>query len=404
MSDTTPIDVPPHLLHRPPSAPLPFTDQASIVQFFTMDRRLGYGGMSETRLARQDDLGRNVVVKSATTDLEARALVGEARIIARLAHPGVLPLLGLGHDEHGRPAMIMPFVEGRPWRSYIRRSGELIAPPDCPLEPLDWHLGVLLRVAQVLEHAHARSIVHRDVKPGNVMIDPYGEVLVFDWGLGVTTDPEDKTLPRACDVAGFAGTVGHAAPEMISVKRGRIDERTDVYQLGTCLHTVLTGRAPHDAGGLEECLRSVLCSEPADYGPDTLPALAAICHRAMQRQPDDRYPSMSAMRAAIESARAHRRSAAAAQSGLAELVNLRRAIASRTDRDEITMVFCRCCEILRRALADWPENPTALGGLQSAMESIIHYDIAHGLIGRPRRLLGDLPRARPDLEALLATA
>lgn len=386
----------PTLIDLPPATACAHTEAE-----YAMGEVLGTGGMSEVRLAHQPLLNRWVAVKSATSAAGEEALLTEARVVARLNHPGIVPVIDLGHDEQGRTALFMRRIEGRTWRSYVGPDGRLAAPDSWEGDPLSWHLDVMCRVARVLEHAHEMGIVHRDVKPGNVMIGDHGQVWLLDWGLAVAIDDRQPDLPRALDIDRFSGTTGHAAPEMLDTRHRLIGVRTDVYQLGTCLHLLLTGRPPHADRKVADRLRSILRSEPPTY-PDTVPpGLAAICHRAMARRPADRFPSVAMLRRAVESVGVELRSTERAQEGLRLLIVLRRAIAEGRPREQITEAFAEARYVLRAALRIWPENPMALEGLQTLCETVIHNDLVNGRPARARRLLDDLPHRRPDLEARL---
>lgn len=376
-------------------------ERAWLATEFEMGESLGSGGMSEVRLARQPGLGRWVAVKSATGAIGEAALINEARVTARLNGSGVVPIIDLGHDEQGRAAMFMQRIRGCTWRSLIGPDGRLSVPDGVEKAPLDWHLDVLRRVVQVVERAHGLGIVHRDLKPGNVMIADDGEVFVMDWGLAVAIDERHPDLPRAIDIDRFSGTTGHAAPEMLDTRHRLIGPCTDIYQLGTCLHMLLTGRPPHTDRAVPDRLRSILRSEPPSY-PEAVPrGLAAICHRAMARRPADRFASARLLRRAIESARGELRSIEQAHRGLEGLVDLRRLIAAGHGVERISETFARSRHVLQAALDEWPENPLALDGLQTLLETVIHYDLVRGHRDRPGRLLRALPRPRADLEARL---
>ena len=177
----------------------PPTTDARTAARYEMGELLGTGGMSEVRLARQPMLNRWVAVKSATSPVGEEALLNEARVTARLNHSGIVPVIDLGHDEQGRMALFMRRIEGRTWRSYVAADGALSAPEAWTGEPLSWHLDVLCRVARVVEHAHAEGIVHRDIKPGNVMIGTDGQVWLMDWGLAsICHRSEERRVGKEC--------------------------------------------------------------------------------------------------------------------------------------------------------------------------------------------------------------
>jgi len=376
-------------------------ERAWLATEFQMGEQLGTGGMSEVRLARQTGLDRWVAVKSATSEVGEAALINEARVSARLNCSGVVPVFDVGQDEQGRTALFMQRIEGRTWRSFMHDDRTLEIPEGVSGDPLAWHLGVLSRVARVVQHAHGVGIAHRDIKPGNVMVGREGEVYLMDWGLAVATDERQADLPRAIDIDRFSGTTGHAAPEMLDTRHRLIGERTDIYQLGTCLHMLLTGSPPHADRLVADRLRSILRSEPPAYGAEVPSGLAAICHRAMARRPADRFADVGLFLRAVASVGAELRSMQQARDGLQRLVALRRLIAGRQSVERITEHFAEARYTLRDALRAWPENPLALDGLQTLLETVILYDLLRGHHDRPRRLLGALPRPRPDLDARL---
>jgi len=193
---------------------------------------VGRGGMGEVYRARDERLGRDVALKvlaaEATPGEHAERLRREARVLAQLDHPGIVPVHDSGALDDGRTFHVMRFVEGARLDEYASGGasrGDL--------------LRALLRVAEAVAFAHGRGIVHRDLKPGNVMIGPFGEVLVLDWGIAQVAGDDDS--PSA-GMPG-AGTPGFMAPEQRA--GGIVDARADVYALGVMLRELLaTGDAP----------------------------------------------------------------------------------------------------------------------------------------------------------------
>jgi serine/threonine protein kinase len=237
--------------------------------------KLGQGGMGGVFRVEDTTLERQVALKVITVgDLEAdlpARLLQEARVIAKLEHPGIVPVHDAGALADGRPFYTMKLVQGK-------RLDEHVA----TVPGLSDRLRIFLRICDAVAFAHAHSVLHRDLKPGNVMVGPFGEVLVMDWGLSklVGTSPgpatsESGEAPAAEIVApGTAhgrvlGTPGYMAPEQT---RGQtsVDERSDIYSLGAVLQFLL-----------------------ADASPQPVPrALAAIRRQAMAADPADRYPSV----------------------------------------------------------------------------------------------------------------
>jgi serine/threonine protein kinase len=247
------------------------------------------GGMGSVWLAEDTVLKRRVALKvldlaAPADDLDVR-LLREARILAVLEHPGMVPVHDAGTLADGRAFCCMKYVEGQTLAQHIATLNL----PD--------RLGLLERIAEPLDFAHARGFIHRDLKPDNVMIGAFGEVLVMDWGLakvGVTSveageteiatavQPTQNSL-RVTGQGSVLGTRGYMSPEQA---RGdtEVDHRTDIFSLGAILTFMLTGSAPGEL--------------PAASGSVPRP-LQAICDKAMAADPNVRYQSAQAMTADI---------------------------------------------------------------------------------------------------------
>ena len=189
----------------------------------------------------------------------------------------------LVYDVEG-PAVIMKRVSGRTWDELIEASA-----------PLEQHIEVALQVCQAVAFAHSRGVLHRDIKPDNIMIGDFGEVYLLDWGVAQRVEDADG--------AKLAGTPAYMAPEMT---RGRVDIRSDVFLLGASLHHAVTGEARHGGRSILEAVAAAMRCQPYAYGPAVPDELAAVLGKACARHPDDRYPTVNALRAALLAFREHR--------------------------------------------------------------------------------------------------
>ena len=279
-------------------------DLSSLSLALDVAERVGRGGMADVRAATQKALRRSVALKSLREDQRtpenARQLLQEARIQGALEHPAVVPVYMLASDSDGNPVIVMRHINGRLWRDLVDEHGNRAVPEGIDRDPLEYHLGVLMQVCSAVQMAHERGVLHRDLKLRNVMIGALGEPYLIDWGLACALEPEsDLDLPWVGNEQKLRGTPGYMSPEMAAVEPDRIGTRTDVYLLGGCLHAILTGWPRHGGRTVIEQLASAYSSRPVTFADHIPPGLAAIVNTATAREPDDRYPTPSALRDAI---------------------------------------------------------------------------------------------------------
>lgn len=280
---------------------------------------IGEGGMGIVFVARDVELEREValkVVKDSNFNADAAGLVRaaqrmmrEARIIAQLEHPGIVPVHDVGTLADGRIYYVMKLVRGRRLDQYFDASATITD-----------RLRVFERVCETVAFAHAHGVIHRDLKPQNIMVGPFGEVVVLDWGVAkvlhrngpaesnndaapaaptapMTSEAEamaadpGRTHTRRTEQGAVIGTPSYMSPEQARGETDLIDERTDVFALGAILYFLLTGKPPFEHGNIFHIrdLWAWPIESPRSINKSTSRAVAAICLKSLSAAPDDRY-------------------------------------------------------------------------------------------------------------------
>ncbi len=341
---------------------------------------IGEGGMGLVRSAKQLALGRDVAVKTLRESVvgtqASSHILREAWVTGMLEHPNIVPVYDISLDENRRPQIALKKIEGESWEQLARDAGEVMR-RFAATDLLEWNLRVLLQVMNAIAFAHSRGIVHRDVKPENVMIGEFGEVYVVDWGIAVSLHEENEgRLPMARDARQMAGTPCYMAPEMLGGEAPSIDERTDVYLLGAVLYELIEGHAPHIGDTFQMLVGSIVTSTPR-FRTDAQPELVGIVRRAMSAEKDDRYGSVRELARAIEGYLSHqgsRRLAIRAEARLDELTRLRGH--TPEEYELVQHAFNEACFGFRAALVEWEANPIAKRGLTKSAERMARLELA----------------------------
>ncbi len=266
------------------------------------------GGLGEVYRASDESLRREVALKflqerHGKNDDYVDLFLLEAEITSRLDHPGVVPVYGIGESFDKRPFYAMRFIEGVHFRDAIDQSHK----KGLPRRELHRLLNELVAVCNTVAYAHNRGVVHRDIKPDNIMLGKYGETLLVDWGLAITVERDDRAkasgektmlLPNSGDSGkssgGGGGTIGYMSPEQLPGHGGPITPATDIYSLGATLYRVLTNKSPHQGAGETLQMDKIRWGDfppPSQVYPDVPGALEAICLKAMATNPAQRYAS-----------------------------------------------------------------------------------------------------------------
>jgi eukaryotic-like serine/threonine-protein kinase len=264
--------------------------QSSLGTAYTVERELGGGGMSRTYVASETAFGRKVVVKMLSPELAAGVSVErfkrEIQLAATLQHPHVVPVLATG-DAHGLPWFTMPYVEGESLRARLAKGPLRIAEATA----------ILKDVARALEFAHAHGVVHRDIKPDNVLLAG-SSATVTDFGIAKALSAAraggSETRGDGLTMTGTSiGTPMYMAPEQ-AAGDPNVDQRSDLYSFGVLAYELLAGRPPFDGSSPVKLMHAVFNERPRDLREvraDVPSALAELVARCLEKKPEDRPQS-----------------------------------------------------------------------------------------------------------------
>ena len=375
-------------------------------EVFRLHKVVGKGGFGEVWEALQLTLNRTVAVKRLRKELlddladesMARALQAsfrqEALTTANLDHPNIVPVHDMGTDEDGSPLMAMKFISGKTWEQIIREDWSTL-----PMEEfLGKHIPILIQVTQAVAFAHSKGTIHRDLKPAQVIMGEFGEVLLADWGLAVVVNPvliscagkdDADFLPTCENATNPAGTPAFMAPEQ-TLRDGRhLGYWTDVYLLGGVLYFLLTGRPPHRADSpqaafLKARLGDVTHPNQLGLTREAPEDLAQLAMRAMAPDIPDRLQTANDFLIRL-------RRFVSGDSDRRESVRLTRDVEERLQENQANFeMLAGCLSELNQALALWPGN----------REALLARDVVHSSISQTALEAGDLGLARLEAEAV----
>jgi len=323
--------------------------QASLGAAYRIGRELGGGGMSRVFVAEETALGRSVVVKVLSPELAAGVNLDrfkrEIRVAARLQHPHIVPVLNAGESE-GLPYYTMPYVEGQSLRARVVADGPI---------PIGEAVSILRDVAKALEYAHARDVVHRDIKPDNVLLAGNAAV-VTDFGIAKALSAS-KTLPSGAtltQVGTSLGTPAYMAPEQAAADPAT-DHRADIYAFGILAYEVLAGRPPFAGRTPQKMLAAQMSERPVpiqELRPDVPAPLADLVMRCLEKTADDRPQTAASLVQALDTVTSSSAHTAAPQLLLGGRGALQRALVVYAAAFAIVVLLARVATA-EIGLPDW---------------------------------------------------
>ena len=321
-------EAPPPSGHAPPSEGSTAAwdgDLLTLTNRYRVLRDHARGGIGDVALAKDEVFDRRIAVKRIQerwqvsdqyAQFRARFLV-EAEVTGGLDHPFIVPIHGLGFDRSNRPFYAMRFIEGTSFKTAAAEFHQSLTHPHLHHQWLVTFQDLLNRLIQVchaVHYAHERGVIHRDIKPGNIMLGKHGETLLVDWGFAKVVDrpeparadgepslhPSSASDVQPTEAGALVGTIAYMSPEQAEGFLDAIDRRADVYAIGATLYYLLTGRPQVEAGDVVDQIRRIKTGaiprpRQAAKAPDArvkldIPKpLEAICAKAMALKPDDRY-------------------------------------------------------------------------------------------------------------------
>ncbi|RME26851.1 MAG: protein kinase [Deltaproteobacteria bacterium] len=412
----------------------PMVQHTPLEQRYKVSTLIGKGASGLVHRARDRALNRVVAIKTLKEDLaERRGMVArfirEARIVAQLEHPAIVPVHDLGQLPDGRWYITMKEVSGSTLRQLIKELHRARGNGPFVATETGWtfrrSIDAFRTVCAALGFAHDRGVIHRDVKPDNIMVGAYGEVLLVDWGLAkVLAEPESDPLTSGDDISSpwvaergtrtrhgvVVGTPAYMSPEQARGETDRVGIRSEIWSLGGVLYTILYGRPPYRGRSKDVLRRVARRPPPAIEGVPVPEQLVEIWRRCMRMDPDDRYPDTQAIiddiDAWIEGTRTRQRAlekVAEARARLPELQEAKKAALTTGERARAAVRALRHTDSLATKEAAWALEQEA-ERLADRVENL-YLEIATrarlALAERPglaeaRQLLADVYRERAE--------
>jgi eukaryotic-like serine/threonine-protein kinase len=265
-----------------------------------VDRELARGGMGHVHPATDRNLLRKVALKRidksyATHPFYRDGFIAEGQITGQLEHPNIVPVHELAIDANGIAYFTMKLIQGDSFDRWLRKR------PPGVVDRIAGGIEILLKICDALAYAHHRGVVHRDLKPGNIMVGDFGQVYLMDWGLAKLMHSESTSGANALmNAKGAVGTADYMSPEQARGNPNDVDSRSDVFGIGALLFEILSGQGPY--GPATESSETLLARAVAgeirsiDTACERIGVakrIRSVCERATRAQPEDRYQTIT---------------------------------------------------------------------------------------------------------------
>ncbi|MFT5258484.1 MAG: serine/threonine protein kinase [Saprospiraceae bacterium] len=360
---------------------------------FNVNEEIARGGEGLIYSAQQNSLKREIAIKkhlpSDTDSGNRQRFIGEAVTTAIVEHPNVVPIHDLGEDADGEVVMSMKLVKGTTWAKLLH-----------PATPEEYtaaasyissqHLSILLSVCNAIAYAHSKFIAHCDLKPENIMVGEFGEVLVMDWGIAVDFSgraPSHSQIGSSRDVDTVAGTPFYLAPELARGDGVQIGPWTDIYLLGGLLYEVFNGQPPHQGNTLEELLNCAVNIPTKTVNPSVPKSVKAIYNKALQKDFTQRHQNVEELIRDLNAYINHKESIIISDQAQQSLETCLPYVEGAEDIDQALTTESTYTHLAdsvagyKQALNLWPENPDAVSGIQAARTAYANFALDNGDTG-----------------------
>ncbi|BBM86259.1 serine/threonine-protein kinase [Candidatus Uabimicrobium amorphum] len=293
-----------------------------VVHHFREEKKIAEGGMGVVIHSQQQNLYRDVVVKKIKEGGNEERFIQESLLTGLLEHPHIAPVHELALNKQNEIILVMKNIQGYTWKELLSSNKQKIkhfiarniGKKPCEIQEEDkvkYHLNILLKVCDAIAFAHEQKIIHNDLKPENIMVSDYGEVVVMDWGIATSIGEKNPFYLHKSMISGPMGTPCYISPELAKGDVQHIKETSDVYLLGAILHEIVTGKPPHQGASVWMVLLSAIegkFSESVDSISLDLQELRDIYTKAMSKNSDERYQNVTEFKNAISEYFGHKES------------------------------------------------------------------------------------------------